>query len=393
MLIKYKNILSIILLVITIQGCIEPYENNIKNFDDVLVIQGLITNELGPYKVILSRAINVNSDTLVFETGAIVSITDKFNNLILLEEQYDGHYFTPPAFQGQVNNEYQLSVKTIDNKEYISTPVRLIQGPEIDTLYTTYSENYNFDENKVLRGIDIVADSKEWDFEGSESFYLKWDYEETWEVEQLWNAREIKWADINDVEFFDYDNTPRSCWNIKPSYDIILADPNDYSSNIISNKKILHINELETKPYYGYSILVNQYIINESAYNFWNVLKENNIDNGSVFDNIPSNAVSNIECCNGEDKVYGYFDAVYKSKKRLSLKPPIHDIEFVDINERCKLYEWSLSPYLDSMRNITTWALEVNEERFSIRFTLHEFCTDCMVVANSDVEPDYWIYK
>lgn len=389
-----KNyIISLIFILFILKSCVEPYDHNITEFNQGLVVQGLITNEPGPYQVILSRAIGINSDTLKFEEDAIVTIIDINENIEILNEQTPGHYYTSNSFVVQVDNEYILKIITTDNKEYISAPVKLIKGPEIDSIYTSYSENYNFDENKVLKGIDILVDSKKWNFNRNDNFYLKWDYEETWEVRQKWNGRKVKWSDYDDIEYFPYDNTPKFCWNIKPSYDIILANPNDYSSDYIKRKKILHINELETKPFYGYSILINQYVINEYAYNFWNIIKENNIENGSVFDNIPSNAKSNIECCNSDEEVYGYFDAVYKTNKRLSFKPPIHGISFKDINEKCIYKEWSISTFLDSLRNITVWGLEVNETNFSIRFTTHQFCTDCLVVTNSDQEPDYWIYK
>lgn len=374
--------------------CIEPYDYKTKHYDDLLIVQGIITNQEGPYKVLLTRTLSLNEDSIKYETDAIVTILDKNGNVEILTEESPGHYITRFDFVGEIDNEYQLSIETSDNNKYISTPVKLIKGPDIETVTTNYKEVYNFESDKYEKGIDIKINTTQYIY--NEKIYLKWDYIETWEIKQRWNAKEVDFNDISEVEYFVMDQLEtKSCWKDDYSYEILLDEPSSYQSNSIKNKVIIHLSETSPKPYYGYSVLINQYTINRSVYEFWRFLKENNIDNGSVFDNIPYNPVSNIECCNNKVNVFGYFDATYLSQKRVHLKSPIENVEFVDFNENCKLHTMSIDSFLRSPVIKPVYALSVVSDflESSIAFTNQGYCIDCSIVSTTDEEPPFWIFK
>ena len=50
-IIKYSFLILCILAI----SCIEPYDIDRKKFDDLLVIEGMITNSPGPYTINLSK--------------------------------------------------------------------------------------------------------------------------------------------------------------------------------------------------------------------------------------------------------------------------------------------------------------------------------------------------
>jgi hypothetical protein len=373
--------------------CVEPYDYDQEEYSNILIVQGTISNSNGPYKVYLSRSIALREEKLIKEVNAIVSIIDQFGNIETLTEIEDGLYATDINFKSEIDNEYQLMITTSDMLEYVSEIVKLRKGPDIDSVFVEYKEQYNFEENKNEKGIDIKINTS--DFNTDEDIFLKWDYEETWEIKQKWNAKEVDFKEIGDVEYFFLDQNTRSCWQVDYSYDIILDNLSTYSSDKIINKKILHLNESSPKPFYGYSILISQKTINKSVYEFWRFLKESNIENGDVFDNIPFNTKSNIQCCDDNGKVVGYFDASYISQKRMNLKSPIKNVEFKDFNESCIRHTTNINSFLTEPRNRPTFALYViyNVLESRISYTSQTRCVDCSISSNLDEEPDFWIYK
>lgn len=382
-----------IIICIGIIKCTKPYNHEISEFDDVLVVQGLLTNDEGPYSVYLSKTISLNSNSVINVEDAMVTIIDQLGNVEVLNGMGAGHYITSAEFQTQPGYEYQLSVVTSDNLEYLSEPVKIIQGPIIDSLYIEFKEEYDFTTNNYLKGISIKLNTAEW--ENEKNLYFKWDYEETWSLEQKWNGFEFI-RDVTPFEDYYGGESDRICWNIDYSNDIILEQATNYSSNKVIGKEIIYLNELNHKPHFGYSILVKQFIINESVYQFWNFLKENNIENGSVFDNIPYNAKSNIECINKDVKVYGYFDAAFKSEKRLNFIPPVYNVNFRNINDNCNARFMKLSDFRQfSFGSTPIYALSINAtpDDASIVFTNQQYCIDCSVLCNIEEKPSYWIFK
>lgn len=388
-----KIVYIFISLTIIFNCCTEPFEHKINDFDDILVVQGLLTNNAGPYSVFLSKTLSLDSDSAIFVEDAIVIVIDQLGNVETLAEKSPGHYITSSGFKTVIGNEYQLHIETNDNLEYISDPVKLIQGPSIDSLYTVYREEYDFENNVNRKGVDIRINTENWD-QGPDDYYFKWDYVETWELDQRWEGKQIVYADWSQLVEYRGGSSSKECWKFDYSSDIILANSSDYSSNSIIQKSINYLREDNYKPHYGYSILVKQFIINKQVYDFWKFLRENNTDNGSVLDNIPFSPGSNIECVNDDKKVFGYFDASYRSEKRLNIITPIEEVNFPSINEKCKSTSMKIKDYKEaSLGSLPIFALNIDLVGGYITFTHQSFCVNCMAIADTETTPSYWIFK
>jgi hypothetical protein len=77
-----------------------------------------------------------------------------------------------------------------------------------------------------------------------------------------------------------------------------------------------------------YSLLVKQHIVSREAYEFWNHLREQENNLGSIYSFQPFQIVGNVFCTdNPAEPVLGYFNVSAVSSKRIFVNRPT-DLEF-----------------------------------------------------------------
>jgi len=111
----YRRSLIILALVISLFSCKELYDYQAETSGDYIVVEGMITDDPGPYRVTLSKAIAFSNDLRLYnfspekETGAMVTIkSDKGEEAILFEEERKpGTYATRAGdLTGEVGHRY-----------------------------------------------------------------------------------------------------------------------------------------------------------------------------------------------------------------------------------------------------------------------------------------------
>mgnify|MGYP000008085226 CR=1 FL=1 len=359
--------------------CTDPFDPGITDYEKVLVVEGLITDQPGPYRVTLSRTTPINSEEAIAEEGALVRISDDHGNEAVLQETSPGVYETQKTdIQGVSGRAYTLHIHTYNGQTFESEQVVLQTVPEIDSIYTTYQEKYSFDYNKILPGIQINVDTEAWD--PQEDYYLKWDYEETWKIEPLWRSVEMEY---------------KPCWKKEYNNAVLLENTSEYTSNQLVGYPLTQYSNESYKFFDGYSILVTQYALNHSAYQFWKMVDESSKDNGSIFDNVPFNPQSNI-FNSGDDatRVFGYFDAAGVDQKRVYFETPLHGLNFKSYYSHfdCDLYMMRPSLYYNSGKVHKSWVLWENPLIDTLAYTFDKECIDCSMFTTTTKKPSFWAY-
>ena len=121
-------------LSLLLSGCVEPFQPDLEGDDteSLLVVEGLITDQSGPFRIRLSSTIPVYDhwsvvDYFVPVSGALVQISDDAGNAYMLLEIESGWYETEEKdLKGIPGNTYFLSVTTPDGLEYESDAVLII---------------------------------------------------------------------------------------------------------------------------------------------------------------------------------------------------------------------------------------------------------------------------
>ena len=381
---KHINKLLVFIFGVLLFSCEEPFmpDIEIEGYTNMLVVEGIITNETGPFRVRLSSTVPLDTTISTLPVyGAFVEIYDDRGNSYILQGKDDGWYQTESLnMKAELGVNYTLSIVTQTGVQYESSSVEMSEGPEIEKLHFKQSMHTNFNAvpPKDEAWLDILIDAKG---ETGETSFVKWEFEETWETNI---PNEVEVADAvgnitNDVA--QPNNEMRNCWMSGNSNTIKIGSTRLLEVNEIINSPLKRIgpggNQLDIK----YSILVKQYSMNKEIYEFWSTLKEYNESLGSMFDKTPSSIYGNITCCNNNKKSLGYFMVSDVKQKRIFIEKSQHSIKTVNGYEDCLYTDFKpdaehifFGRTVESNRNLYNPAVR---------------CIDCQT-DGTNIKPPFW---
>lgn len=295
-------LLSILLLV---SSCITQFIPHTTEERDLLVVEGLITDIPQANIIKLSRPNHLGLTTAPLPvSGCNVSVSDDSGSSFIFTETTPGTYISDPAkFQGIIGRFYTLHITTNlgNSQNFESYAMELKPVPPIDSVYyekVVFSESNGATAGQ--EGCKIFVDTH--DPENKCKFY-RWEYSETWEFH-------LPYTVPNNV-----------CWISNNSDVINIKNTSFIGEDRISRFPLLLITNQTDRLREKYSILVNQYSLNEDEYIYWDKLQNISQQVGGLYDIIPSAIPSNIYCVDDPNqKVLGYFSVSAKSSTRIFIK-------------------------------------------------------------------------
>ncbi|MBN2174971.1 MAG: DUF4249 family protein, partial [Bacteroidales bacterium] len=131
-----------------LSSCTEEYWPDLgEKYDELLVVEGMVTNAPGPYTIKLTQSTSIRYPREIPLTGYGVIISDNAGNSETLTETEEGTYTTAPGgIQGVVGRSYKLTIHGLNGTTYESGFEKLTPPVAIDTLYPVveFRENENF---------------------------------------------------------------------------------------------------------------------------------------------------------------------------------------------------------------------------------------------------------
>ncbi|MCX6253406.1 MAG: DUF4249 domain-containing protein [Bacteroidia bacterium] len=366
---------SVLLL---LSSCITQFIPEIDEEKELLVVQGLITDRMEPDTIKLSKSLPLGEISAARPvSGGFVTITDDLHNVFLLSEIVPGTYITPSYFHGVTGRSYTLHINAnseFSSLNYESFPMEMKPVPPIDSLY--YEKTVIEKADGYFRGVDgcqIYLDT--YDPENKCRFY-RWDFSETWKLRLL----------------FDVPN--QTCWISDKSHSINIKSTAAFNEARINRFPINYFSNMTDRLKTKYSILVNQYSLNEDEYIYWEKIQNIAVQVGGLYDIIPASVPSNIRCIEDPtEKVLGYFSVSAISSKRIFIKDKFEGI--IDQYAKCASDTLLDGPdYIEGL-GISVWTLfDIIPTPFSgkprIRiFTETRGCADC-TVRGTTVKPVFW---
>ena len=148
--------------------------------------------------------------------------------------------------------------------------------------------------------------------------YYQWKYNETWEYtgsEQsgyIWQGDSLAPRPLSAQIYI--------CYHTDSSGNILIAPSDKLAQDVIYEHPLVSIGA-NTQPLgIEYSILVSQYALTDSAYNYLTLMQSNTEQLGSIFDPLPSQLVGNIHCLSDPaEPVVGYISMRLPYSNNVSL--------------------------------------------------------------------------
>lgn len=367
-----KLLILLLLLTGLVYSCISQFVPVTTEGQELLVVQGLITNSIEADTIKLSKSLPVGQTSSPRPvTGCQVSLSDDLGNSYTLEEVKSGSYITPSSFRGETGRIYTLHISTgsdFRNFHYVSNPAQMKPVPQIDSVY--YHKTVIEPANGFFKGVDgcqIYLDTHD---PSGDCRFFRWDFAETWILRLLFPV-------VN-----------QTCWISDRSHTINIKSTVAFNESKITGLPVTYITNVTDRLSREYSILVNQYSLTEDEYLYWEKIQNIGVQVGGLYDVIPASVQSNVNCIEDpSEKVLGYFSVSSKSSKRLFIKD-----NFEGIIYRYGDCVTDTTAYVDPPGlGVTVWILE-DEPHWTPPFkvlTDKKGCADC-TVRGSNVKPDFW---
>lgn len=366
----------LLLLIMLLSGaCVSEFIPQINEEEELLVVEGIITDQPGVNTIKLSKSVPLgNKSDAIPLGGCTVSISDDLGNTHQFEETEAGIYSSDSAtFKGEIGRYYTLHITTgqgINALNYESFPAEMKPVPAIDSVYyekTVIKEDY--EDFFGIDGCQIYLDTR--DPENNCKFY-RWDFSETWMLR------------------LNFSVTNQICWLYDKSISLDIKSTAAYAETKIERHPVHFISNTTDRLTTKYSILVNQYSMNEDEYSYWESLQNLTVQAGGLYDIIPSSIPSNLRCHEHPDeKVLGYFSVSGKTSKRIFIKDDFRGI---------------IDPYADCVTdtvytaqfpglNIDKWILLTHGCSFPCltfyEITTYRECADCTTRGTTH-RPAFW---
>ncbi len=374
-----------ILLIVTAAACREKYIF----ISDVpaagyLVVEGVINSGNGPTSIKISRTQALeDSNALRHERSATVRVEGEDNSRQQLYEKTNGLY---SADQLNINPavKYRLHIYTNDGREYATEYASPNKTPAIDDITWL----------RTGKGLELFVNSHD---PQNNTKYYRWDYEETWEFHSPYIAQ-YTWKRNPGGTVIGVDTNSRfeipkmyTCWASATPNSILVGTTKALVRDSVY-LKVIDIPQDSWKISVMYSVNLKQYALTKEGFDFFQRMKKNTEELGTLFDPQPSQLNSNVLCIsNPEESVIGFVEIANVEEKRIFIRRS--EVAPWTFMEPCE--ETPIPNNIDSIRLAEVYLLPTTGHVYGMMGELRRFwaarpeCVDCRLRGTSE-KPSYW---
>ncbi|GAB3219098.1 DUF4249 domain-containing protein [Algoriphagus aestuariicola] len=371
-------------LVLSLFACKEPFEPELSEANlRVLTVEGYLDTEGKPSELYLGYTRRIYGDNLgpgsTPAVGAEVFLESSEGNRYPLVDVGDGFY----QFAQDIEEEgsYRLKI-LLEGEGYTSE--------SLHPLISTPIEDIGFEKDE--RGVEVYITTKG---SGTVEDFL-WTFTETYAFSPKFVSPYIYRPETGEVDTRRPEETIYLCFRTLNSSDLILETSSNFDEGVIFKKPITRIIPGDERLSTRYSILVSQMALSPEAAEFWETMRKNTDDIGTIFSPMPSNITGNVsKDLDPSAPVIGFVSLGVIQERRM----------FIGVQE---VSPWvnNLEAYYDCELDADTVSASGFEERFGtgVKFPAMAVfvessiigyrsalrrCVDC-TLRGSNVKPDFW---
>ena len=331
---KMRNSLVIFFFTVGLDSCIERFEYPGTTFANAdVVVDGVITDDLGPYTIKLSRTVQVGSTLggLTISKAKITMFSDAGESEILQETNLPGTYKTNPlGIRGRIGQEYWVKIELPDGRIIESFPDKMNPVGNIDSLYYQF-ETFVAENGKKSYGFTVFVNAIIPQVENS---FTRWRFDGVYAVTTI---PKLHPTPPPNVPVCPTTPLPCSGWEYYKGQLVSFgpctccncwANQYEKKPTLLENKSASRIRGLQVGfvpvNYYTfqdkYRVTVTQMSLSEKAYQYWLTFKEQKEGTTSLFQPPYGKTESNLFKPSTSGKVVGIFYASAIVKRKIFIK-------------------------------------------------------------------------
>ncbi|GAB5527055.1 MAG: hypothetical protein Roseis2KO_49270 [Roseivirga sp.] len=294
---------TLLLLFVLLYACRDAFDFDYPDvLAPVVVIDGYVTDNGKAHVVQVSYSTTINNRGLVeteFVTDADVRIVDDQGGFTVLNHRQSGRYFTAPQYTAREGVNYQLVV-TLSNGEVYESAIKTLPAPSpavADLSFKRESQDV-LSNNRVLQeeGALIEATIQK---DGNRHFY-QWVIGQYFIIESDAAPDELKFCYIRDFD------EPR----------VVLLQDNPAQDGITEYTYPIEFVPRSAKMKIDFGVEGVLLTLKEEDFQFWDAVRQQAENSGSLFDAAPHSIEGNISGRNGQ-RALGYFGVYRESVDRV----------------------------------------------------------------------------
>jgi len=377
-----------LLFIIAAICCKKPYAPTIVSTDNhYLVVEGVINSGADSTFITLNRTVKL-SDSVnhTAELGARVTVEGDQGAVYPLVEMGSGVYASA-GLNLDNSHKYHLHIITSDNKEYRSDDEAVKVTPPIDSVGFTVKSD----------GIQLYVNTHD---PNNNTRYYRWDYQETWNFHAKYSSGLV--TNGTEMVLRPVDKQVYTCWGNRISSDILLGSTKALVQDVVYQNPLTQVASTSEKLETKYSILVKEYALTQEAYTFWQNLKTNNEQLGTIFSVMPSELTGNIHCVsNPAEPVIGYVSVGTVQQKRIFItQQQLPQTWFPVYPYDCKLDSMLFCDGPSCENDVALFLIPLGSKEYAINaiyvkgaligyLSSDKECSDC-TIRGSNKQPPFW---
>jgi len=330
------------IVILVFDSCVERIEFDSPPPGTLMVVDGSISTDPGPYTVSVTKGFGLDADSIDFNPVQKLKVTlyDVNGDNENLSEISPGTYQTNGSLRGQIGHSYYIRIETVDRKIFESLPERINPVGKINKIRFEYEKRiiqknfYEIDNN--VFNIFIDADAGE-----GADIYVRWRFKGTYLVvsyPELFMRSTPPYTPYKDpFPCSGYILTPGpmgsggllvklgdctccTCW--ANNFETIpkIAETGLVSGNEFRNIKVGEV-PINSQTFYDkYLVEVEQMSLTKSAFDFFKLVRKQKEEGSSLFQPPAAEIRGNIKPINNNDLVIGLFWATAVTEQHIFIE-------------------------------------------------------------------------
>ena len=386
---QVNKIVVWIILIMGCGSCIEPFEPELRESQEVMVINGVITDQPGPHTVEISLSTSYRDPIYKPVPGCAVRVVDERGESQDYLEKEPGIYeaYLPASFLA-VGKSYSIAVVAPDGNEYRSDFDTLLAFPPVDSVYFEVKSQETYDPGETLYGLQFYSDLET---RSGSAANFRWALEETWEYDSPYTPTYIWFGGERPIDTI-FEDTVTTCYMSVPVKSVFTATTHSLSGREIKRNPLNYVSNETPRLKIRYSLLVEQQSLTNDAFEYWDRLKSMTQGTGGLYETQPPSSAGNLyNTDDPSERVLGYFYATQPRYKRIFVD---ERFDFRTHGYTCEVDTFqSPEEAYDKYLSLPVYLISLSIEPvgpFPPFLSGYNACFDCKRWGGTNVKPEYW---